>query len=232
MKKREHVVTFLGKGTEFEGKLTFSGTIRLDGHFKGEISADGNIIVGEEGMVEADMHISYILINGEVHGNIIADQKVEIRAPGRVFGDIQAPSVVIEEGIIFEGRIRMIQAKEADERNLKSMESDEEVDGPHPPLGTIHGVVTGARPPSLNTIHDIITSKEENITGDPIKDAKVSAKCEGVGKKNTKTDASGYYELIDLEDGEWKLKVKTIGYEEMNATVKISGGGVYEQNFK
>ena len=125
----------------------------------------------------------------------------------------------------------MIQAIEAYERNLKSMESDEKVDSPSP-LGTIHGVVTGARPPSLNTIHDIITYKGKKVTGDPIMNAKVNAKCEGVGKKNTKTDASGYYELIDLEDGEWKLNVKTKGYEEMNATVKISGSGVYEQNFE
>ena len=233
MKKKEQVVTFLGKGTEFEGKLTFSGTIRIDGHFKGKISADGNIIVGEEGVLEADMHISYIVISGEVHGNIIADQQIEIRAPGRFFGDIQSPSVVISEGAIFEGNTKMRPAKEEVEQNSKSTGSDEETEDPHSPTGIIHGVVTGARPQSLNTIHDIIIAREEKIEGDPIKDAKVDAECKGVGKKkNTRPDASGSYELTELEDGEWKLKVTAKDYEEMNATVKISGGGVYEQNFE
>ena len=82
MKKREQVVTFLGKGTEFEGKLTFDGTIRIDGNFKGEISSSGNLIVGEKGMIEANMHVAYIVVSGEIHGNITADQKVEIHAPG------------------------------------------------------------------------------------------------------------------------------------------------------
>ncbi|MBW2004532.1 MAG: polymer-forming cytoskeletal protein, partial [Deltaproteobacteria bacterium] len=61
MKKRDQAITFLGKDTEFDGKLTFHGTIRIDGHFKGEISAGGNLVVGEEAMIEANMHISYIV---------------------------------------------------------------------------------------------------------------------------------------------------------------------------
>ena len=64
MKKNQQVVTFLGKDTAFEGKLSFNGRIRIDGHFKGEIEAQGNLIVGEEGMVEADMHLAYIVIRG------------------------------------------------------------------------------------------------------------------------------------------------------------------------
>jgi len=62
MKKTETTTAFLGKDTEFEGKLTFHGTIRIDSHFKGEISADGSLIVGEGAIIEANMHISYILI--------------------------------------------------------------------------------------------------------------------------------------------------------------------------
>ena len=96
MKRKEKVVTFLGKKTAFEGKLSFHGTIRIDGRFKGEITNGGNLIVGEEGIVEADMHVSYIIVRGEVHGNITSDQRVDIRAPGKVFGNIQAPTVVID----------------------------------------------------------------------------------------------------------------------------------------
>ena len=122
MKKTETMTAFLGKDTDFEGKLTFHGTIRIDGHVKGEISADGSLIVGEEAMIEATMHLSCIFISGEIHGNIIADDRIEIHPAGKVCGDIQAPTVVIDEGGIFEGNCRMQRAKEADESKLAVVE--------------------------------------------------------------------------------------------------------------
>jgi cytoskeletal protein CcmA (bactofilin family) len=118
MKKREKVIIFLGKGTEFEGKLTFHGAIRIDGQFKGEISSDGNLIIGEEGMVEANIHVSYIVICGEIHGDIIADERIEIHTPGKVFGNIQTPILVTAEGVIFKGNCRMDLTEEAEERKL------------------------------------------------------------------------------------------------------------------
>jgi len=116
MTEREKISTFLCDDTEFEGKLTFHGTIRIDSHFKGEISCDGNLIVGEQGMIEANIHASNIDIIGEIHGSIIADQRIEIHAPGKVFGSIQAPIVVTHEGMIFEGNCRMHQVKGLYER--------------------------------------------------------------------------------------------------------------------
>ena len=105
MKEKDQAVTFLGKDTEFEGTLTFHGAIRIDGHFKGEITADGSLVVGEDAMIEANIHVSYIVVRGEVHGNIIADQRVDIRAPAKVFANIQTPTVMIDEGVIFEGNV-------------------------------------------------------------------------------------------------------------------------------
>ena len=217
MKKTETMTAFLGKDTAFEGKLTFHGTIRIDGHFKGEISADGSLIVGEGAMIEANMHISYILISGEIHGNIIADDRIEIHPAGKVFGDIQAPTVVINEGGIFEGNCQMQRAKEADESKLAVVEWDGYTADTAPALGTIHG---------------ILTAREDKNTAEPIKGAKVSPKCKGLAEKNTSTDDSGYYELTDLEEGRWKLKVEAKGYEAVKASVEISGGGVYEQDFE
>ena len=98
--------------------MTFHRAIRIDGHLKGEISADGTLVVGEEAMIEANVCVSYIVICGEVHGNIIADQKIEIRRPGRVFGNIQTPILVITEGVIFKGNCRMDLAEEEKERKL------------------------------------------------------------------------------------------------------------------
>ncbi len=119
MKNMEKISNFLGNETKFEGKLTCRGTIRIDGHYKGEISAQGTLIVGEEGMVDSHVHARYIVISGEVHGDIVADEKIEIRPPGKVFGNIQAPSVVINQGVIFEGSCQMQEAKEGVEKPLE-----------------------------------------------------------------------------------------------------------------
>ena len=88
MKGLDKTVTFLGKETNFDGKLKFDGTIRIDGHFRGEITAKGNLIVGEEALVEADLYVSYASISGEVHGNITADQRIDLHAPGKIFGNM------------------------------------------------------------------------------------------------------------------------------------------------
>jgi cytoskeletal protein CcmA (bactofilin family) len=210
MSKMDKAITFLGKDTEWDGKLRFDGTIRIDGHFKGEISSTGNLIVGEEGVVEADIRVSYIVNSGEIHGNLISDQRVDIHAPGKVFGSIQAPSVVIDKGVIFEGTTRMYQAKDANQRRSDVVEVDEHI---------------GAPPPNLTAICGIVTNQD---TGEPIKNAKIS--CKGAGKSAINTNASGYYELINLRDGKWKLQVEAKGYKRGSANVVISGGGTYEQN--
>ena len=99
-------------------------------------------------------------------------------------------------------------------------------------LGIIQGIVTRGQTGSRGTTHDIATANEEEKRSEPLKSAEISAKCKGVGKKRTKTDGSGHYELTDLEDGKWELKVKAKGHKDIDATVEISGGGVYEKNFE
>ena len=118
MKKRDEINAFLGKDTEFEGKLSFKGAVRIDGHFTGEIFTEGTLIVGEMAVIESNIHVSHIIISGEIRGNIIADNRIEIHAPGKVFGNIQAPTVVIEEGVIFEGNCRMRGTQKADDKKL------------------------------------------------------------------------------------------------------------------
>jgi cytoskeletal protein CcmA (bactofilin family) len=118
MKKRDEINAFLGKDTEFEGKLSFKGAVRIDGHFTGEIFTEGTLIVGELAVIESNIHVSHIIISGEIRGNIIADNRIEIHAPGKVFGNIQAPTVVIEEGVIFEGNCRMRGTEKAEDKKL------------------------------------------------------------------------------------------------------------------
>ena len=106
-KKKNEINAFLGRETEFEGKLSFVGVVRIDGRFKGEILTEGTLIVGESASIESDIHASHIIISGEIRGNVAADDRIEIHAPGKVYGNIQAPTVVMDEGVVFEGHCRM-----------------------------------------------------------------------------------------------------------------------------
>lgn len=118
MKNKDEINAFLGKDTEFEGKLSFKGAVRIDGHFKGEIYTEGTLIVGESAVINSDIHVSHIIISGEITGNIMADNRIEIHAPGKVFGNIQAPAVIIEEGVIFEGNCRMQKIDKDEDKKL------------------------------------------------------------------------------------------------------------------
>lgn len=111
MKRRDEINAFLGKNTEFEGKLSFSGTVRIDGHFKGEILSDGTLIVGDDAVIESEVQVSHLVVCGEIRGNLFAAEKIEIHPPGKVFGNIQAPAVVMDEGVVFEGCCRMKEIK-------------------------------------------------------------------------------------------------------------------------
>jgi cytoskeletal protein CcmA (bactofilin family) len=96
--------TLLGRGSEFEGKLTFEGTVRIDGKLAGEVFSDDVLVVGEGAVVKAEIDVGEIIIQGQVIGNIRAKRAIEIHAPGRVKGDLTTPSLQIDKGVIFEGR--------------------------------------------------------------------------------------------------------------------------------
>lgn len=103
----DNIVGLLGKGTEFEGKLIFEGTLRIDGKFKGEIVTKGILAIGEGAVVHAEVEADTIIVRGEVHGNLKATKKIEIKGSGKLLGNINTPSLIIEAGVIFEGSCQM-----------------------------------------------------------------------------------------------------------------------------
>ena len=103
-RKIPRITAFLGKDTAFEGTLTFTGGLRVDGQFQGEITTGGTLIIGETAVIRGDIHASCVLVSGEIHGNTIADERIEIFTPARIFGDIQSPEVVMDAGAVFEGK--------------------------------------------------------------------------------------------------------------------------------
>ena len=109
--KASDLTAFIDEGSEIEGKYTFSGTVMLNGRFRGEIVSNDSLIVGEKGVVNASIRAGIVLISGEVVGNVMASERVELRGSARVYGDVEAPVVVIEEGVLFEGHCRMTKAR-------------------------------------------------------------------------------------------------------------------------
>ena len=104
-KSDKGIQTFLGPQTTLEGTLTFNGTVRLDGHFTGNIkSEEGTMIVGEKAVINADISVRTATVSGEVRGNIRALDRIELHPPARVFGDLIAPVVLIDEGVVFDGK--------------------------------------------------------------------------------------------------------------------------------
>lgn len=97
----------LGRGAEFEGKLTFEGTVRIDGKFTGTIFTDDTLVIGEGAKVSAEVTCGTIVVHGEVVGNIRARGAVELHQPARVRGNIETPSLMVDRGVVFEGQSKM-----------------------------------------------------------------------------------------------------------------------------
>ena len=97
----------LGRGSEFEGKLTFEGTVRIDGKFTGTIVTNDVLVVGEGAKVAAEITCGTIIVHGEISGNVKARVAVEMHAPARVRGNVETPVLMIEKGVIFEGQTKM-----------------------------------------------------------------------------------------------------------------------------
>jgi cytoskeletal protein CcmA (bactofilin family) len=104
---QSEIHTLLGRGSTFEGKLTFEGTVRIDGKLSGEIFADDILVIGEGAEVKAQISVGTVIVEGNVEGDIHATQLVELRSPARVRGNIETPQLVIEKGVLFDGQCKM-----------------------------------------------------------------------------------------------------------------------------
>jgi len=96
-------LTFLGKGSQFTGAITFEGVIRIDGRLDGEIHTKGTLVVGEHAVIEGDVNADVAIIGGRVAGTVIAREKVHLLATGAVIGTIKTQVFLVEEGACFMG---------------------------------------------------------------------------------------------------------------------------------
>jgi cytoskeletal protein CcmA (bactofilin family) len=122
---------FVGAGTSVTGEATFKAMLRIDGHFSGRItSSSGSLLVGAGGQVDANVEVAVATIHGVVNGDIIAGQRIELGRAGKLNGNIQTPSLVIEQGGVFEGSCKMVQQKAATEKPLKVERKENIIDTP------------------------------------------------------------------------------------------------------
>lgn len=101
----------LGAGADLEGRLSSKGNMRIDGTFTGTLEIEGNILVGETAIINADIEARNISIAGAVRGNVTGN-KVQLLRTGRIWGDIRATALTTEEGAFIDGRITMVGRNE------------------------------------------------------------------------------------------------------------------------
>lgn len=122
----------LGASTHVEGHLTSDGNIRVDGVFEGSIETAGNVIIGEQARVMADIVANGVQVWGAVKGNITASGRLEILSSGRVWGDIKVAALLIDEGGIFRGQCIMQQ--DGEPLLIEGPRDEEEEEDMEPPI--------------------------------------------------------------------------------------------------
>jgi cytoskeletal protein CcmA (bactofilin family) len=100
---RSEMLATIGRGSRISGKLQFDGNARIEGTVEGEVTAAETLQIGERASVNAQMTAGVIVIRGAVTGDVHARKRVEIRAPGMLHGNVTTPSLVVDEGVVFEG---------------------------------------------------------------------------------------------------------------------------------
>ncbi len=102
-------VTIVGQGAKLEGTVVSAGSLRIDGQVKGQINADGDVMLSPQSSVEADIRAENVSIAGRFKGSIVVKGKAAIARGGRVDGNITSKTLLVEEGAIFQGQSQMDQ---------------------------------------------------------------------------------------------------------------------------
>lgn len=109
----QDITALLQRGSTFEGKLVFEGTVHINGRFKGEIRSKDTLVIGEGAEVEGEIDVGTLIVNGGFRGTVRAHQLVEMHAPARVHGTVLSPALVIDRGVVFEGVSKMEDLEKA-----------------------------------------------------------------------------------------------------------------------
>jgi len=112
LKNHSFINSIIGEGTKFSGELVLNGLLRIDGDFSGSIETTGKVLIGKTGRAECNIIAGTAVIGGVVRGNIYSSGKVIILSTGMVIGNVQAPRLVVEEGVLLHGNCRIVSSSE------------------------------------------------------------------------------------------------------------------------
>jgi len=97
------VNSIIGEGSEFKGEFKINGLLRIDGKFQGTIETEGKVLIGQSGEAVTDIKARLVVVGGSVRGNIFATERVIFLSTGKIYGNIITPSLIMEDGVKFEG---------------------------------------------------------------------------------------------------------------------------------
>lgn len=107
---KDEINAFLGVGTTYRGRLDFTGTVRVDGVFEGEVESDGTLVVGREATISGQVRVGQLVLGGTLNGDVTAATRVVMHKTARFTGSMCTPALSVEEGAVLEGQVRMESA--------------------------------------------------------------------------------------------------------------------------
>lgn len=104
---KDEINAFLGSGTAYEGKLTFQGAVRIDGHFSGEIISEGSLIIGKDALIEGTIDVGEFILSGTFKGDALVRRRSVFHKLGVFNGTLSSPALLVEDGALFNGTLSM-----------------------------------------------------------------------------------------------------------------------------
>ena len=125
------LTALLGRGTRFDGKLYFTGRLRIDGNFSGEIRSEDVLVIGDGADVTAEIDVATVIVRGgTVTGNVRARTGIELYVPARIIGNLRSPSIFIDKGVKIEGSCTMAPVEDDPEPAEKAKAREGQAGGP------------------------------------------------------------------------------------------------------
>ena len=106
------VNSIIGEGTTLHGNFNLNGLLRIDGNFSGTVQTSGKVLIGKHGSAQCKIVAGTVVIGGKVKGEIIATEKITLLSTGVLIGNIVTPRLIIEEGVVFDGKCEIVEDKD------------------------------------------------------------------------------------------------------------------------
>jgi len=101
--------SIIGEGAHFSGDISLNGLFRIDGDFYGNIKKADKVLIGRNGRAQCSIHAGTVVVGGVVKGDIVSTEKVVVLSTGMVIGNIATPRLMVEDGVVLNGKCRIIQ---------------------------------------------------------------------------------------------------------------------------